>query len=226
MEDENPFLEDENQVATRVGYLYKVWKIAEANPETGTPELKICIRCSVHLNAESTDTEELSGEAKKSFMNVYALNEHNPNKTQWRQNIDTSIINILNKSIADNSFKVSRWLVQSLLADADFIKFAFVSRKQPTSNKKHVVLATHTVKTKSWAKQLNMTLDTMWNNIKHLVEIVQQKDLEEKTKIEAEGGSPPEMSEYILLKDFNKLAFRLYKKEMDMEDEGDEEDEA
>lgn len=66
----------------------------------------------------------------------------------------------------------------------------------------------------------------MWNNIKHLVEVVQQKDKEEQDKVRADGGTPTEMSEYILLKDFNKLAFRLYKKEMDMDDEGEEEDEA
>ena len=27
LDDENPFIEEENQVATRVGYLYKLWKI-------------------------------------------------------------------------------------------------------------------------------------------------------------------------------------------------------
>lgn len=76
MEDENPFLEDENQVATRVGYLYKIWKIAEAKPETNEPELKICIRCSVHLTS-GEQIEDLTGEQKRYFMNVYALNEHN-----------------------------------------------------------------------------------------------------------------------------------------------------
>ncbi len=27
LENENPFLEDENQIATRVGYKYKIWKL-------------------------------------------------------------------------------------------------------------------------------------------------------------------------------------------------------
>jgi translation initiation factor 3 subunit D len=81
----------------------------------------------------------------KQFQNVYAFNEHNLNRTNWRINIDNSVITCLNKEISDNSFKVSRWVVQALLADVDLMKFAFVSRREMNDNKKHVVLATHTV---------------------------------------------------------------------------------
>jgi translation initiation factor 3 subunit D len=55
------------------------------------------------------------------------------------------VITCLNKEISDNSFKVSRWVVQALLAEVDLMKFAFVSRREMNDNKKHVVLATHTV---------------------------------------------------------------------------------
>jgi len=58
-----------------------------------------------------------NGEAR--FMNVYALNEHNLTRSNWRQEIDNEIIAILNKEIEDNSYKTSRWFVQSLLADAE-----------------------------------------------------------------------------------------------------------
>lgn len=78
-------------------------------------------------------------------MNVYALNEYSFNRTNWRNQIDNSIINCLNKEVTDNSFKVSRWLIQSLLAEVDLIKFAFISRKDVSDNKKHVLIATHTV---------------------------------------------------------------------------------
>ena len=50
LDDENPFIEEENQVATRVGYLYKIWKIQEEKPEIGQKEKKICIRCAVHCH--------------------------------------------------------------------------------------------------------------------------------------------------------------------------------
>lgn len=75
LDGENPFLEDENQVATRVGYVYKIWKIQEANQAEGIKEKKICIRCSVHGH---------NGGIDKGWMNVYAFSEHNLEKSNWR----------------------------------------------------------------------------------------------------------------------------------------------
>lgn len=85
-------------------------------------------------------------------MNVYALNEHNLQRSNWRQDIDNDIIPILNKEIEDNSFKTSRWFVQALLANTDQMKLAFVTRDRNTDPSKHVVLATHTLNTKKWAQ--------------------------------------------------------------------------
>ena len=107
------------------------------------------------------------------LMNVYALNEYSLNRTNWRNQIDNSIINCLNKEVTDNSFKVSRWLIQSLLAEVDLIKFAFISRKDPSDNKKHVVIATHTVQTKSWAQQMNISMNNLWPIVKYICEEVE-----------------------------------------------------
>jgi translation initiation factor 3 subunit D len=85
-------------------------------------------------------------------MNVYSLNEHNINISNWRENLDKNLIPCLNKEITNNSFRVTRYLVQSLLSQVDLIKFAFVSRKNLADSKKHVVLGTHTVKTLALAK--------------------------------------------------------------------------
>lgn len=154
LENDNPFLEDEDQVATRVGYKYKVWKLQDENKAAGLKEKKICIRCSIHTHAGQ---EKENGE--KVFMNVFALNEHNLQRSNWRGQIDNSVITCLNKEVTDNSFKVSRWLIQSMLADVEFMKFAFVSRKEMNDNKKHVIVGTHTVQTQSWAKQMNLSLN-------------------------------------------------------------------
>jgi len=124
-----------------MGYVYKVWKIQEANAELGLKEKKICIRCAVHTH---------NGE--KQFMNIYALNEHSFDKSNWRTNIDKSIIAQLSQEVNDNSFRITRYLVQSILSGADFIKFGFFSRKSIDDNKSHVLVATHLVKTLAWAK--------------------------------------------------------------------------
>lgn len=157
-------------------------------------------------------------------MNIYAFHEFNLNKTNWRSQIDTSLITCLNKEITNNSFKASRWLVQAVLADADMIKFAFVSRKDMAFNNKHVLLATHTVGTQNFAKQLNLQMDSMWSKIKHIVDVVEQQSAPKAEGANGDEEEESELSEYILLKDFNRLAFRLYKKDLE-EDEGEEDEE-
>lgn len=57
----------------------------------------------------------------------------------------------ITKEIQDNSCKISRWVVQSLMAGAAHLKFAFVSRRNPKDNTKHVVLGTYDIDTKSFA---------------------------------------------------------------------------
>lgn len=146
LDEENPFIEDPEQVATRHGYVYKLWKIQDEDPETGKKERKICIRCAVH-----THTGKFKTDGERQFQNVYALHEHDLERTDWRSHIDNSQISCLTREITDNSFKVTRWLMQSILAEVDLVKFAFVSRKDANDNKKHMVLSTHFVQTASWA---------------------------------------------------------------------------
>ena len=124
-----------------MGYIYKVWKIQEANAELGQKEKKICIRCAVHTHV-----------GNKQYMNLYALNEHTFDKSNWRSNIDKSIIAQLSQEVNDNSFRITRYLVQSILSGVELMKFGFFSRKNLDDNKNHVLLATHMVKTLAWAK--------------------------------------------------------------------------
>lgn len=101
------------------------------------------------------------------------------------------------------------------MAQVDYIKFAFVSRKDFNDNKKHVVLATHTVQTLNWAKQLNLQMEEMWKKLRFLVQLVQEAD---KDKQEEEGPS------FILMKDHHKQAFRLYRQNEEEQEEEEEED--
>lgn len=68
-------------------------------------------------------------------------------------------------------------------------------------------------------------MDQMWSNIKHIVDVVEKQAEQKAEGAEKEEEEESELSEYILLKDFNRLAFRLYKKDLE-EDEGEEEEAA
>jgi len=112
-------------------------------------------------------------------MNVYTLNEFSTDIMNWKGCIDTAIIPCLNKEIQNNSFKISRWLVQSVLAQVDYIKFGFVTRKHMDDAKKHILVATHTVPTNVWGKQLSLSMETMWNKLQYLIDIIEADNEEE-----------------------------------------------
>ncbi len=98
LEEKDPYIEDEDQVATRVGYLYKIWNLGK--------DLNICIRCQVH------STLEVSQER----LNCFALLEWSEKRQTWGKELDNSAAICLTKEIADNATKFCRWTVQSLLA--------------------------------------------------------------------------------------------------------------
>lgn len=219
LDGENPFVEDENQICTRIGYHYKVWRIQKESGDK--PEKKICIRCSIHSH---NGIPKENGEF--STMNCYAFNEFNLNMTNWRNTIDNAVVTCLNKEYANNSFKAQRWLVQSILADVDMIKYAFVSRKDMSLNNKHVLLATHTMSTQSWMHQLSLQMGDLWSNLVYLINEVEANASASSAENKEEAGEEEEseLSEYVLIKDFNRLAYRLYKKDIE-EEEGEEEGE-
>jgi len=58
-------------------------------------------------------------------------------------------------------------------------------------------------------------MDQMWNKIKHLVDLIEQD----------QAATPEGAAGYIFLKDFNKLAFRLYRMNDEDGEEGEDEGE-
>lgn len=82
-------------------------------------------------------------------------------QTNWKSNLDAMMAQCITKEVQDNSCKITRWVVQSLIAGADHLKFAFVSRRNPKDNTKHVVLGTYGVDTKSFAAQINLNY-SLW----------------------------------------------------------------
>lgn len=120
-----------------------------------------------------THTGKTKENGEREYMNVFAFNEHSLERSNWRNQIDSSMIACLIKEIADNSFKAHRWLIQSILADVDLLKFAFVTRKIMNDSTRHVVTATHTVSTAGWAKELGVKMEKKWNILRHVIENIQ-----------------------------------------------------
>jgi translation initiation factor 3 subunit D len=140
--EKDPFMADEHEVCVRQGYLYKIWRLENKR--------RICIRSTVHSYKSKTETE--SGEAKIVYQNTYTLLEYDTGAkaSNWKANLDLMMAQCLTKEVQDNSNKISRWVVQSLLAGVEHIKFAFVSRRNSKDTSKHVILGTYGIDTRSF----------------------------------------------------------------------------
>ncbi|KAF2806618.1 eukaryotic translation initiation factor 3 subunit D [Mytilinidion resinicola] len=158
------------------------------------------------------------------FMTIKALNEFD-NKAQgsggaldWRTKLASQRGAVLATEMKNNSCKLARWAVQSILAKADTMKLGFVSRTNPKNNNDHVVLGVLTSKPRDFINQMALNLNNGWGIVRTIADMC----------LKMEEGK------YVLVKDPNKSVLRLYsvpentfeedleERETIQEDEGEE----
>lgn len=188
-------------MAVRQGYLYRIWKLDNKK--------RICIRSSVHSFKSRTEVE--GGEPKVVYQNVYTMLEYELSKMRWKANLDQQLAQCLTKEVQDNSSKINRWVVQSLLAGVDQIKFAFVARKTPKDPSSHVILGTYGIDTRSFCNQINLNMQNCWAILQEVIDIVY--------------GQPEPTGEFIFMKDPTKAIMRLFRVTEEEDDEDEPEDE-
>ena len=97
------------------------------------------------------------------------------------------------------------------MAGADTIKFAFVTRRNPKDNTKHLILGTYGIDTKAFAAQINLNYSLCWAILRNTIETIYNHG--------------DQTGDYIFMKDPNKAVMRMYKKTSDDLDEDEEDDE-
>ncbi|KAK5150388.1 eukaryotic translation initiation factor 3 subunit D [Cryomyces antarcticus] len=134
------------------------------------------------------------------YLTIKALNEFD-NKAQgsggaldWRTKLASQRGAVVATEMKNNSCKLARWTVQSILANADLMKLGFVSRTNPKSPDSHVILGVLGYKPREFATQMNLNLANGWGIVRTIADICLQK---------------PE-GKYVLVKDPNKPVLRLY----------------
>ncbi|CAG8813848.1 16827_t:CDS:2, partial [Racocetra persica] len=147
-----------------------------------------------------------------SFITIKALNEFDSRSQgaggalDWRQKLDTQRGAVVATEMKNNSCKLARWAVQSILAGADQMKLG------PKDNRRHVILGTQYYKPRDFAAQMNMSVSNGWGIVRTVIDLCMKL---------------PE-GRYVLLKDPNKPVVRLYSvppntfEVEDTLDEGDE----
>jgi len=144
---------------------------------------------------------------KPKYCSIKALNEWEPkycNGINWRSTLEKQTSTVLATEMKNNSFKVSRWIMQSALAGADSIKLAFVTREKVTENNNHLLVNMESYTPDELAMQAGLNMDNCWGILKNIIDTL---------KTQAEG-------EYYIIRNPNEKELNFYRVP---EDSGSEE---
>ncbi|KAL1917820.1 uncharacterized protein VTP21DRAFT_3654 [Calcarisporiella thermophila] len=189
----NPFVSeaDEQEPLASCAYRYRKFDLSSGADE----ELTMIVRTELDATVEVP-----ASQPEPVYVTVHALNEFDPRAQgaggalDWRTKLDTQRGAVVATEMKNNSFKLARWAVQSILAGADQMKLGYVSRMNPKDPSRHVILGTQTYRPRDLAAQMNFSLANGWGIVKAIVDMCLRLD---------EG-------KYVLVKDPNRPIIRLY----------------
>ncbi|KAI0092405.1 translation initiation factor eIF-3 subunit D [Irpex rosettiformis] len=189
----NPFYgPEETEPLASCGYRYRVFDLSVAEDE----DLKICVRTEVDCYSAGQGNPRLG----QGLVTIRALNEFDPRAPgaggapDWRTKLDTQRGAVVATEMKNNSCKLAKWTVQSILAGADLMKIGYISRANPRDNTRHVILSTTSVRPTDFATQLNVSLANGWGIVRTVTDLLMKH---------------PE-GKYVLVKDPNRPVIRLY----------------
>ncbi|KAG6039793.1 hypothetical protein E4U41_002140 [Claviceps citrina] len=208
MSNANPFYnssEDSDPPASKA-YKYRRFDLSTNDEEP----VYLIVRTEVDAVQKGTAGGE------DQHVTIRALNEFD-SKAQgsggaldWRSKLVTQRGAVVATEMKNNSCKLARWTVQSILSKSDIMKLGFVSRVNPRSNDKHVILGVIGWKPRDFANQMNLSLSNGWGIVRTIADMCLKRE---------EG-------KFVLVKDPNKSILRLYEVPVgSFEDEYEQEEE-
>ncbi|KAF2790937.1 eukaryotic translation initiation factor 3 subunit D [Melanomma pulvis-pyrius CBS 109.77] len=193
MTHEHPFYNEEVETDPPASKAYR-YRRFDLSLEKDEQPLHLIVRTEL----DAVVKNNINGEDQ--YMTIKALNEFD-NKAQgsggaldWRTKLASQRGAVLATEMKNNSCKLARWAVQSILAKADTMKLGFVSRTNPKNNNDHVILGVLTNKPRDFANQMALNLNNGWAIVRTIVDMC----------LKMEEGK------YVLVKDPNKSVLRLY----------------
>ncbi|KAJ4415586.1 hypothetical protein N0V85_002646 [Neurospora sp. IMI 360204] len=194
MAHENPFYNasDESVPPASKAYKYRRFDLSTSEEES----------VFLVVRTEIDTVQKNATDGKNQLVTVHALNEWD-SKAQgaggaldWRTKLASQRGAVVATEMKNNSCKLARWTVQSILAKADVMKLGFVSRVNPKVNDKHVILGVVGWKPKDFANQMNLQLSNGWGIVRTIADMCLKSESED--------------AKFVLVKDPNKNILRLY----------------
>jgi len=189
----NPFYgPDETEPLASCGYRYRLFDLGITEDE----DLKICVRTEVDAYSPGQGNPREG----QGLVTIRALNEFDPRAQgaggapDWRSKLDSQRGAVVATEMKNNSCKLARWTVQSVLAGADLMKIGYISRANPRDNTRHVILSTTSIRPTDFAAQLNVSLANGWGIVRIVTDLCMKM---------------PE-GKYVIVKDPNRPVIRLY----------------
>ncbi|KAI9819538.1 MAG: hypothetical protein M1827_006987 [Pycnora praestabilis] len=206
MNHENPFYNSAEETDPLASKAYK-YRRFDLSLEKDEEPLHLIVRTEI----DAVSKNNISGEDQ--LLTLKALNEFD-HKAQgsggaldWRTKLVGQRGAVVATEMKNNSCKLARWTMQSILAKADVMKLGFVSRATPKSNDRHVILGVVGYQPRKFADQMNLSLSNGWGIVRTIVDMCMKM---------------PE-GKYVLVKDPNKPVLRLYEVPVNtFEEEGEE----
>ncbi|KAF8984881.1 hypothetical protein BGZ46_006680 [Entomortierella lignicola] len=189
LENANPFYGADDESVPLVGYRYRKFDLSTTEEEN----ISLFVRTEVDAIVKSAQGED-------TYITVKALNEFDSRAQgaggamEWRQKLDTQRGAVVATEMKNNSCKLSRWVVQTILAGSDHLKLGFVSRTNAKDSSRHAILGTQICRPKEFASQMGLQITNGWGIVKTVVDLALKL---------------PE-GKYVLVKDPNKPVIRLY----------------
>ncbi|KAF8622074.1 hypothetical protein AX15_007219 [Amanita polypyramis BW_CC] len=189
----NPFYgPEETDPLASCGYRYRLFDLSVTEDE----DIKLCVRTEVDAFAAGAGNPREG----QGLVTIRALNEFDPRASgaggapDWRTKLDSQPGAVVATEMKNNSCKLAKWTVQSILAGADVMKIGYISRINPRDNTRHVILSTASMRPTDFAAQLNVSLANGWGIVRTVTDLCLKM---------------PE-GKYVLVKDPNKPVIRLY----------------
>ncbi|KAI8953858.1 eukaryotic translation initiation factor 3 subunit D [Xylaria longipes] len=206
LDNENPFYNEaeETEPPASKGYKYRKFDLSTSDEEP----MYLVVRTeidAVQKNASNGEYQQLTLKALNEFDSKA---QGSGGALDWRSKLVSQRGAVVATEMKNNSVKLARWTVQSILAKADVMKLGFVSRANPKTNDKHVILGVIGWKPKDFANQMNLSLANGWGIVRTISDMCLKRE---------EG-------KFVLVKDPNKSILRLYEVPAgSFDDDGEEE---
>ncbi|GAA5892060.1 hypothetical protein JCM8208_001423 [Rhodotorula glutinis] len=175
LEHPNPFYQAdmETEPLASCAFRYRKFDLSITEEE----EVHLVVRTEVDAFTQPAQGSANAGSDEPSLITIKTLNEWDSRAQgsggapDWRSKLDSQRGAVVATEMKNNSSKLARWALQSVLAGAEQMKMGYVSRANPRDSSRHTILGTQWYKPREFLAQMNVNLANGWGIVRTIVDL-------------------------------------------------------